>query len=120
MTNDQEIIRQAVELAKGFRCFGAKDLFLGLIVIEGVGLSWPVGDCPKCIIDALAAQLVRQVGELSGYHVQVGDEFSPSRAMVFGPDFRTFKGYMLDDGDVEGSDRTMNTLRAIVESKVLE
>ena len=103
---DDEVIRKAVELADGW------------------SPNWDRGDChvlcddyelnvflPLCQHDrdAIAAQLVRQV-DAKGYrwHVETDDDGSAvCEGMVV---------KMMRNGD----DRTMNTLRAIVESKVLE
>jgi len=69
-------------------------------------------------LDALAAQLVRQVDALDGYSVGVGSQFDQAnRAAVYGRKFKAWRGYLISDES--GPDRTMNTIKAIVDSGVL-
>ena len=69
------------------------------------------------MLDALAAQLVRQVDALEVYGLWVTDEgvtvWSESEDTPYGP-ARTFAA------QIEGDDRTMNTIKAIVDSGVLK
>ncbi len=96
--NDQDYILKAVELADGWRYWG-NDYF----VVKGVFIHAPTW----VIKDALAAQLVRQVDNLGTVDIQ-----------IFG------RGTEINQSGHEStvriaSDRTMNTIRAIVDSEVL-
>ena len=100
---DEEIIRKAVELAEGF------SNGRGFVIYRSRPMGCPVDN--QEMLDALAAQLVRQVDA----HESAWIDISSNGCC------RIFCG----DGDKEmatqlGPDRTMNTLRVIVESGVLE
>ena len=108
-------IKAAVELADGWRISKGGDVHAP---IDG----WPEGfllpEVGPFAKDALAAQLVRQVDALDGYFVGVGCEFDEAnRAAVYGPKFKACHGYLISDES--GPDRTMNTIKAIVDSGVL-
>ena len=102
--NNQDYIRKAVGLADGYD--------VGLSTDEGCWIVPPHGKRDEWhsswqwVQDAVAAQLVRQVG-ITGAHVVVGD----------GTAIRIGSRLV---GVSEGPDRTINTIRAIVDSKVLE
>lgn len=107
--NDQDYIRKAVELADGWHLNG--EAF-------GTPNDGPDLDDIKNITqqdkDALAAQLVRQLDASNScslfVHPPVGD--SPGYARILG--VRELKVRK------EGDDRTMNTIKAIVDSGVLK
>ena len=96
---DDEYIREAVSQADGWRYWG-NDNF----VVKGVEIHAPTW----VIKDALAAQLVRQV-DATEYRLDVG----PKGTVLYEPQGDMFESPGLDP------DRTMNTLRAIVDSGVL-
>jgi len=100
---DADYIKKAVGLADGFEILN--DKIVGELLETTEGFFSLDGQIPK---DILAAQLVRQVDALDGNHYiypfdGVSDMVSP-------------------DGNTKahGPDRTMNTIRAIVDSGVLE
>ena len=110
---DEEIIRRAVELAPD--CFAIKPWHDGVFRFVMYAPGWdPVvnftddlNDLPQWFLDALAAQLVRQVDAI---HPEMLDIWYDMTRIRTGKE-RFF---------AEGKDRTMNTLRAIVESGVLK
>ena len=104
-------IRKAVELADGWRYH--HDTFWGPLHI-----NWNEGDelpdeLKTLMFDALAAQLVRQL------------DASNSCSLFVHPPVYNSPGYarILGIGELsvrqEGNDRTMNTIKAIVDSEVL-
>lgn len=101
--NNQDYIRKAVELADGWRWLHRDQVEVPLLnsaVVNPFEKQW--------FHDALAAQLVRQVDATGSCVVTVhgrGTELSPPDGTWI---VRTAHG------------RTMNTIRAIVDSKVLE
>ena len=105
-----DTIRKAVELADGFQ--------LSKLTNDGTYFSLPHGgflppiiDCPQQYLDALAAQLVRQVDDNGGYAVVI----KRASTIIHGAnDPPIFKHCSY------GSDRTRNTIKAIVDSKILE
>ena len=113
-------IKAAVELADGFEYKGNETTMAGSVrpfvetPIGFLSVSWDAFIKTPAYLDALAAQLVRQVDELPAqyyYHVEaLRDETTvyeshgscdSNKGMAFGPD------------------RTMNTIKAIVDSGVL-
>lgn len=121
-----DYIRKAVELADGWRIVESSNpLTVGVVITHELGSEgYPLNRLPQHIKDALAAQLVRQVDALgirvafdysvSGYGEYVGSPFSIT---VGGSE-----GFISGIGGVtiKGPDRTMNTIRAIIDSGVLE
>ncbi len=101
---DQEIIRKAVELAPGFSLDANGT---GWFDELGRIMLWADGQYPteQWILDALAAELVRMVRQVVKERKRLGIWINMRHAVM---------GKSLDD------DLTMNTLRCIVESKVLE
>ncbi len=102
--NGQDYIRKAVELADGFEWNNAQT------VKTPVGLLFLHTN--EMFKDALAAQLVRQVdasGRADFYSV-------PDAAEV---QWEYENSDELDTSYIKGPDRTMNTIRAIVDSGVL-
>ncbi len=122
---NSDTLRKAVELAKGWSISAN-----GCITLPNGGEDWYVdwpniylSDYPdgswKVITDALAAQLVRQVDALADQHEGpvFCTEFGGCALLFAAPnDFHA--------GDCKAgpakNDRTENTIRAIVESGVLE
>ena len=105
-----DLIRKAVELADGFR------QFCGLYQI---GDEWNEAETDddnpqQWFLDALAVQLVRQVDALEGLAF---DSKGGKFLEVIIWDFRPGNNRMT--GSARGQDRTMNTIKAIVESGVL-
>jgi len=102
------VIRKAVELAEGWRLSDDNQPLIYLIdEIESDEMSFMSWSYPQWMLDALAAQLVRQVDAINEFTCVCAQE---KLTFVYGT------GYW----KAEGPDRTMNTLKAIVESKVLE
>jgi len=105
--NDQEYIRKAVELADGF------NMDEQAIVIHEWSDFCFIDDPSQHVLDALAAQLVRQVdARAKGVEVEVFDGF----ARIDSAPPRQYERIAI----AEGPDRTMNTIKVIVDSKVLE
>lgn len=114
--NDEEYIRKAVELAEGW--FFDNDLN-GQLRLYGIELDpAPFADYSHvtetflsvAILDALAAQLVRQVDATEDYWVRVDED----RSYVFVNSYRPQVA-----SRERGLCRTMNTIKAIVDSGVL-
>ncbi len=101
--SDTDYIRKAVELADGF-------------VPEALQVSGTenlqVGFEEQFFLDALAAQLVRQVDALPEHGVHI----YPWDTQVQWRDNCCVAAH----GDICANDRTMNTIKAIVDSKVLD
>ena len=103
--NDQDYFKEGVELADGWVTYKDADYFLGANYFA----CHAYDDAPQPVLDALAAQLVRQIPKPYGiWQYPIGVSISSMD---------------LEDGrelsKVEGPDRTMNTIKAIVDSKVL-
>lgn len=104
--NDSEIIRKAVELADGWGItmwLGRPMVHCPIDDIDG----FHIGHLPTVFLDALAAQLVRQVDALKMAHIVIAQ----AQSTVMWPG---------NGAHAMGEGRTMNTLRAIVESGVLD
>lgn len=108
--NDEQYIRKAVELADGWRLVKQRDGMERMDNNVCAGFPIKVDDLDHIWVSALAAQLVEQVDALDGH------SFS-SNALQWCYVSRA-------DGArthfCASSDRTMNTIKAIVNSKVLE
>lgn len=105
MTN-QNYIRKAVELADGWIAYD--NSFLGGCYFAPHSYD----RVPQPVLDALAAQLVRQVDALP---------FEQEGKTYF--EVNNIRAHLCTDiteTEAEGSDRTMNTIKSIVDSKVLE
>ncbi len=123
MPPDQDYIRKAVELADGWEVNGADEKWANgpfTFDFQIDPADRPHVGVEQWHLDALAAQLMRQVDVLDGYFVTVGNEMEASRVVIYGPKFRAWCGHVIDGGDVNGPDRTMNTIKAIVDSGVLK
>jgi hypothetical protein len=103
--------RKAVELADGWSFSGNDTVF-----INGSSTLWKPDKLPQHYLDALAAQLVRQVDALSP-GIVITSDFSGC-CLIVSDDDDWFAG----DSKVgpKTNDRTMNTIKAIVDSGVLE
>ena len=104
-----DYIRKAVELADGF------NMDEQAIVVHGWQDFCFIDDPDRHVLDCLAAQLVRQVDALDrgAFHCE------PNRGIVC--EVATHFPFAHKTVEVaEGPDRTMNTLRAIVDSGVLD
>lgn len=98
-----DYIRKAVELADGFRWLNRDQVEvpdLNNVVLRPFEQQW--------FLDALAAQLVRQVDALDDIRCDVDSRYSE----VWGNGQQTLGKHISDD-------RTMNTIKAIVDSGVL-
>lgn len=111
---DEEYIRKAVGLAKGWQVdesLAPHVLTDGDIVAES--LSGYKGALPSTreLMDALAAQLVRQVHDLSPVRASI--YIVPASTTVYTKDGGDFKVEFEDS-------QAMNTIKAIIDSKMLE
>ena len=117
--NDKDTLRAAVELAEGWEHHTDPSGELWLAP-EGVhrphvnGSSlWIWDELPAPILDALAAQLVRQVDALDGYFIEVSKGWACVREAL------SYEA-VSDVNAKYGPDRTLNTIKAIVDSGVLK
>ena len=111
--SDQDYIRKAVELTDGWRLSDDKEPLIYLTdEIESDEISFMSWSYPNWMLDALAAQLVRQVDALECLYISTGHD-AVHVIKISGCTHIGLKS-------VHGPDRTMNTLKAIVDSKVLE
>ena len=111
---DQDYIRKAIELADGWEPVDAiaGGMYMVIVTLPGEDGEFKVRirDFTGLWLDALVAQLVRQVDALAGeryvwltvYRTQT-DLASPDKENIW----------------QKGPDRTMNTIKAIVDSEVL-
>ena len=111
-----DLIQKAVELADGFEaCIDPNDeLWIGINGGKPTSVyqsTWYVEDAPQWVLDALAAQLVRQVDALDT-HGFLSDESLASGVYHCG------SGSNCTIAD--SPDRTLNTIKAIVDSGVLD
>ncbi len=106
--NDSEHIRKAVELADGWTMASSS-----VVQPPTKHLAMSIHNPSTWILDALAAQLVRQVDALDSNLIAFGSA-STGQAMVY-RDALAGDVVIVDEGD-----RTMNTIKAIIESKALE
>lgn len=102
LMTDKQIIRKAVELADGW-IIRPHNVELVIESLVGYAGTWRDQE----LRDALAAQLVRQVDDTSYCEIDI---FRPCTGVQYKKEYT--RAY--------GTDRTMNTLRAIVKSGVLE
>lgn len=100
--NDQDIIRKGVELAPGWEFYG-----MTIITDQGDRFPEPYSDACKA---ALAAVLVDMVDALMSVELQI----------FCGTTLLTVPAEPEFEVRMPGPDRRMNTLRAIIESGVLE
>lgn len=115
--NMNDYIRKAVELVgwKWDDSASGYDYVKPPVVSRGlVKEYWLRADDP-IILDALAAQLVRQVDALPDYHF-VSESYG--RAAVIQYRNGTFVPHVITEHTA--ADRTLNSIKAIVDSKVLE
>lgn len=105
---DQEYIRRAVELADGWEyVWDGHDIIESLnfhgLTVENIQVM------PEAL-DSIAAQLVRQIDALCASGSEIILTCYQNRTLVLTPNICA---------DVFGPDRTMNTIKAIVDSKLL-
>ena len=114
-----DYIRKAVELADGWDTTRMGNQRIKVFAPHGEGGEHPLTDIgyidQQHVIDALAAQLVRQVDALNSdvnvfIYRKLTEVGNPTNCCGVWPVL----------GESEGPDRTMNTIRAIVDSGVLE
>ena len=105
---DEDYIRQAVELADEFEYSAFGDLYMGPVGLIN-GITQPY-------IDALAAQLVRQVDALP---VGKFPDDAPTDIYILNGSTDIWHKKRLH-AQAKGPDRTMNTIKAIVDSGVLD
>ena len=110
---DNKYIREAVELADGWEW---KHSIQGTVVRWNIDnslqmMQWPEDNLPIWIKDALAAQLVRQVDSQRSW--QFDSDIWGAAQITNRPQIRA-------SVRVIGPDRTMNSIKAIVDSKVLK
>lgn len=126
-----EYIRKAVELADGWSItiddqgemtsFYAPMWLPKATIKEMSKLGVRFDKVSQQMLDALAAQLVRQVDALSDYGVFTEPE--QTHVWETEPEPEILGGELYEGGKwwhAEGPDRTPNTIKCIVESKVLE
>lgn len=117
---DQDLIRKAFDLADGweYEIEAVDPDYIYLSAADGTYWhmdeeSIPLAELPRIFVDALAAQLVRQVDALSKFAVD-SDPYGTAKV------WERVSGESLSRiSKSNDSDRTMNTIRAIVESGVL-
>ncbi len=107
--DDQDYIRKAVELADGWQYDEIGHTGIYKIFLPDTMNIWVSFDYQPAL-DAIAAQLVRQVEDIDSAWLDIS---SCGYVSIF-----------VGDGDEEvatqfGDDRTMNTIKAIVDSAVL-
>ena len=114
--NDGEYIRKAVELV-GWLESDEEGEYLQIPAQPfSAYLDEIRAPCEQYLLDALAAQLVRQVDALIGIDIDVHKGFSS----ITTDQGKYSTGHWVEIGEAQGEDRTMNTIKAIVDSKVLE
>ena len=101
--NDKDYIRKAVELADEWVTYDTT--FLGGCYFA----QHSYDKVPQPVLDALAAQLVRQVDALPA---ESGVDVFPQQSIIYEASGNEAFVYV-------GDDRTMNTIKAIVDSGVL-
>jgi len=110
--NDQDYIRKAVELADGFD--NQTDEAGDYIEMDDAPYTTVYLDIPRqddqWFFDALAAQLVKQVDAMILYRLRI----EPTGAFMD----HEGTGERMSDSTF-GGDRTMNTIKAVVDSEVL-
>ena len=108
---DTDVIRKAVELADGIGVSDSGCVWIIPAAREYDDISYVANylshDLPQWLFDVIAAQLVRQVDAL-----ECSVETTADESFVFDP-------YGAQLGAEDGPDRTMNTIKAIVDSGVL-
>lgn len=114
-----DYIRKAVDLADGWQTTRLGDQSIVVFVPHPEPKPKPHGELLRIglltdphVKDALAAQLVRQVDANELFEVSIRRNFTST--VAYEDDFWVNKSIS------ESPDRTMNTIHAIVDSKVLE
>jgi len=108
---DNEYVKKAVELA-GWQTTRLGNQRVKVFVPWEEGIVKDIGyiDYPH-VLDALAAQLVRQVDAISGIDITIHQTFVDLEQCA--------DGHWFSIAIPESEDRTMNTIKAIVDSGVL-
>ena len=115
---DKEHLRAGVELADGWTLETGD-----LVHHKDAWQLFPISELPQTIKDAIAAQLVHQVDELNSMRTHIRDQ----NAKAFSSDeYGTARVWTSESGlgfgriaKANDNDRTMNTIKAIVDSGVL-
>jgi len=107
--NNIDYIRKAVELADEWW----KKRDPSEVYMPGCSTFDPLSDISQQTLDALAAQLVRKVDAIDGCEV-ICDPYCIKVFVAYK------KGAKIAKGTEHRFDRTMNTLKSIVDSKILE
>ena len=111
--NDNDYIRKAVEMANGFEISHPDDKRLETYYFPtGMGHKVRKGHAPQIFLDALAAQLVRQVE--SPYYVAMTLHHS---AVMKIASLRQDSEISFVENEFEWA---MNTIKVIIDSKVLK
>ena len=121
---DEDYIRQAVELADGWvselvgrgASIDRYDEGEETILPKDSGVWWNLSGMPQFVIDALAAQLVRQVDALP---VGKFPDDAPTDIYILNGSTDIWHKKRLH-AQAKGPDRTMNNIKAIVDSGVLD
>ena len=108
--NDQDYIKEGVELAGWLEVDEEGEYLQIPDTPTSSYLDEIIATCDQYLLDALAAQLARQVDALTDYS---GVRVCPNITEIF-----HIAGQ--PHIPVTGPDRTMNTIKAIVDSKALE
>ena len=106
--NDQDYIRAGIELADGWEY--DDDIHNKVWVRPDHYVYANNDDSQQIYLDALAAQLVRQVDALDNIDIDCHKE----RTYL-----REWSGLHRDEVEAIGSDRTMNAIKVVVDSEVL-
>ena len=116
-----DIIRKAVELADGWGTLSSEKLVgVKSTIGKPLSINWLK---EQATLDALAAQLVRQVDALCPhyniyYHKWLeGKQKQYTQLIGLRSSIMSYHEVLVE---VEGNDRTMNTIKVIVDSGVLE
>ena len=102
--NDNDYIRKAVELADGW------SISHNIVYPPTQHLAMSIHHTSTWILDALAAQLVRQVDATGEQYVASTHSYVAVRG----------RGRCRSHIEYDDNDRTMNTIKAIVDSGVLK
>ncbi|NOX49200.1 MAG: hypothetical protein GXP16_01520 [Gammaproteobacteria bacterium] len=111
MKTNQEYMREGIGLADGFsiRSFHDNGFVFGYGENDDLAYNFICGldNLPKWFLPALASQLTDQVDALDDYSVSV-DQFTATVLYLQGEQLK-----------IGGHDRSMNTIRVTVDSRVL-
>ena len=108
----KDYIKAAVEQADGFQLTSDGRYFS----LPDGGYVPPIDECPQQYIDALAAQLARQVDDTE-YRLIVSGRFTEIMQDNF-EDVKRMTSKCIASS--KGPNRSMNTIKVVVDSKVLK